>query len=438
MKLKLATLLLLNFVVYAQPPVTPLSESYSGKEYKAISRLTHGAKIIGIGESVHGSEEFLKARSNLTKYLVKEEGFRIIFFEEPLIKAKAMNQFLQECREKQPSELILNKILKTFNNIHQNQRMKEMFKWLCSFNHQFPEDPVYFHGVDIWEREWVFSQYIRNLFGRIPNLNKDLVSEIERARKNCFLWSVNSEAEAWETTAWKYLREKYSIPIEEHRICLTCLKNIFFYMEDLEKRKDISHDILYELRVSINAAKSMELWSSLGYTGDNWSKANNFREATQAYIALETLNFYHHNKRAIFLSHTMHTAKNFSKLIQPISSPHSERLLGVAGAGESILSTLGPNQYKAIGIIGYNVESSRDGRINPDRRNLSLNHYLSKRGERFFFNPYKLRGKKFFVNGYYTDPFEYFDYYFFVKNSGPAKPLFTKAGCNDGFLSPRP
>jgi len=124
-------------------PIKNLEIHSSAKEFSFITKIANQAQILGVGESAHGSQGFIKARTKLIKHLVERVGYRLILLESGFDKIRVVNKFLNTCRKNSnipdPRDILSN-----LSAIHKNKSTVILLKYLCSFNMKHPKDPVIF------------------------------------------------------------------------------------------------------------------------------------------------------------------------------------------------------------------------------------------------------------------------------------------------------
>ena len=131
-------------------PIKNLEIDSSAREFAFITKIAKQAQILGIGESAHGSQGYILARTKLIKHLVERVGFRLILLESGFDKTRIVNKYLQACKHNSniPDP---KKALSKLSAMHQNISTVKLLKYLCRFNNVNPKDSVIFQGIDIWE-----------------------------------------------------------------------------------------------------------------------------------------------------------------------------------------------------------------------------------------------------------------------------------------------
>ena len=66
-------------------------------ELEPLRDLIGSAKIVALGESVHASEGYSRAKKEVIQFLVEKMGFRQLAWETPWIKAEVTARYIASC-----------------------------------------------------------------------------------------------------------------------------------------------------------------------------------------------------------------------------------------------------------------------------------------------------------------------------------------------------
>jgi erythromycin esterase len=84
-----------EFLSWAGHTLHPLSiTGDNSRELKPIGKIVGGAKIVAVGEGVHGAAEGLAFRNRLFKYLVEEFGFTAVAIESGITESRVMHDYI--------------------------------------------------------------------------------------------------------------------------------------------------------------------------------------------------------------------------------------------------------------------------------------------------------------------------------------------------------
>src|SRR5690606_29966942 len=85
------------FVAWAKAHAAPLPACASiekGADYRVIAASLGTARVLALGEPVHGAHEPLALRSCLFRYLVEEQGFTAIALEAGLHESRRLHDYV--------------------------------------------------------------------------------------------------------------------------------------------------------------------------------------------------------------------------------------------------------------------------------------------------------------------------------------------------------
>lgn len=102
------------------------------------------ARIVGLGESTHGTREFFQMKDRIIRHLVREEGLRVVAIEANLPEAFALDEYVVHGTG-DPAKALENIYFWTWNV----DSVLALVEWLREFNDgRPPTDCVRFHGFD--------------------------------------------------------------------------------------------------------------------------------------------------------------------------------------------------------------------------------------------------------------------------------------------------
>lgn len=64
-----------------------------------LNKLIGNSKIVGLGESTHGSSEIYQLKYRISEYLITHKNFNIFSLEANMPESFLMNQYIQEKKE---------------------------------------------------------------------------------------------------------------------------------------------------------------------------------------------------------------------------------------------------------------------------------------------------------------------------------------------------
>lgn len=136
------------------------------------------ARIVGLGESAHGTREQFTLRHRVARFLVEEMGFRTIAWEESWGSGAAIDRYVVT-GEGDPREIVADALFQW-----QCEEMLDLARWMRAFNRdRADEDKVRFLGADILElRETLFDELTRYVGDVAPELLEELEGHLDPLR----------------------------------------------------------------------------------------------------------------------------------------------------------------------------------------------------------------------------------------------------------------
>lgn len=146
-------------------------------DLKKLDSIFSQVRLIGMGESTHGTHEFFAMRHRLFKYLVEFHGFNTFFMETEVTDSFVIDDYING------GDVTRDEIIKSLQFWPwQTEEVVQMLGWMREFNARNPDKAIQFVGVD--------QQYFESARkGLITMLNKNNIKmPIEEI----------SEAENWK------------------------------------------------------------------------------------------------------------------------------------------------------------------------------------------------------------------------------------------------
>lgn len=102
------------------------------------------ARVVGLGESVHGAHQIATLKLDAMKRLITREGFRSVAWEEDWTTGRAIDRYLTTGRGR-PVALV-----RRMTDQWQSREVVRTLRWLRAFDVAHPADPVRFVGVEYY------------------------------------------------------------------------------------------------------------------------------------------------------------------------------------------------------------------------------------------------------------------------------------------------
>ncbi len=123
--------------------VRPVDEPYSDTAWAFLRPLVGGARVVAIGENIHGGHEPLALRNHIIRYAVTQLGFTAVAIESGFTEGQLVDRYVQG--EALDIDTVLRQgINNGFGLMPEN---KELLLWLRAHN-ETASRKVHFYGID--------------------------------------------------------------------------------------------------------------------------------------------------------------------------------------------------------------------------------------------------------------------------------------------------
>ena len=128
-------------------------------------------RLIGLGESTHGTHEFFTMRHRLIRYLSENHEFNTVFMEADFANSLVIDEYIKG-NGGTAEDAVKNLGLWPWIT----QEMVDMVKWLKGYNESHPSNQISFVGVDVQK----FDETVRRLeqlvekYNLTPRVNKNV------------------------------------------------------------------------------------------------------------------------------------------------------------------------------------------------------------------------------------------------------------------------
>ena len=136
------------FVTWAREHAIPIATIEPGRGFEDLQPLQEiigNARIVGLGESVHGAHEFFQVRHRLMEFLVEEMGFTAFAGEMEFVAAVRVNDYVLG-RVEEPEQWT-----NWFNGGFRDwEEVKALVRWMRRYNDDASHPrKLHFYGVDV-------------------------------------------------------------------------------------------------------------------------------------------------------------------------------------------------------------------------------------------------------------------------------------------------
>jgi erythromycin esterase len=104
------------------------------------------ARVVGLGESTHGTREFFLAKHRLLEYLVREHGFTVFAIEANQLAVERIDRYVRG------GEGTARDVMRAMFRVWNTEEMLALVEWLRAHNAEHPERAVRFVGYDMQDQ----------------------------------------------------------------------------------------------------------------------------------------------------------------------------------------------------------------------------------------------------------------------------------------------
>jgi erythromycin esterase-like protein len=122
------------------------------RDYDPLLELIHGARFCLLGEATHGTHEFYRERAEITKRLIKEQGFTAVAVEADWPDAFRVNRYVRGLSDDASANEALGGFKRFPTWMWRNTVVLDFVEWLRDYNASLPADKskVGFYGLDLY------------------------------------------------------------------------------------------------------------------------------------------------------------------------------------------------------------------------------------------------------------------------------------------------
>lgn len=161
-------------------------------------------KIIGLGESTHGTKEFTTIRADMVKSLIPKFGFNTFMLEADYIPCKAINDYVLTGKG-EIEKLLLD--VRLWPWIHQD--FLDLIIWMKDYNQLHPSQSVQFFGMDSQYSKIYATKEI--IFQKYPEQAHEIFDIVEgKEKRNKKIKMLRALSEQTKSTSfvidleWQY------------------------------------------------------------------------------------------------------------------------------------------------------------------------------------------------------------------------------------------
>lgn len=248
-------------------------------------------RLVLLGESTHGTTEFYRWRTEITKRLISEKGFSFVAVEGDWASIYRLNEYVKGAPDSPASA---RRVLRRFDRWPEwmwgNEDIAELAEWMRDYNSNLPDDQkAGFYGMDVYGQWDAMDDLLDFTRKHMPAYYR-----IIRRNLQCFA--------GYDRDEWAYAR---AVAGRGHSSCEEELQNVVELLQELSDEFEDSERRRY-FRAKQNAivVKNAEDFFRLAIT-DNAGSWNS--RATHMWETVKRLLDKHGNdSRAVVWAHNTH------------------------------------------------------------------------------------------------------------------------------------
>lgn len=124
-------------------PIKSVKAETGLEDLQPLKQLLANKRVVAMGESTHGTSEFLQMRHRLFEFLVKEMGFTVFAVEASYARTKYINDYVLYGKGSLDTALSLGAAL---GSVEEN---RQLIEWMRNYNQSNPVQKIQFVGYDV-------------------------------------------------------------------------------------------------------------------------------------------------------------------------------------------------------------------------------------------------------------------------------------------------
>jgi erythromycin esterase len=116
------------------------------RDLPLFTRIVGDARVLGLGESTHGTSEFFQVKHRLVEYLVRTQGFDVFAIEANQVAVERLNAFVLG------GAGTARDAMRVMFRVWNTEEMQALVEWMRGYNATHPKRPVRFIGYDMQDQ----------------------------------------------------------------------------------------------------------------------------------------------------------------------------------------------------------------------------------------------------------------------------------------------
>jgi erythromycin esterase len=138
----------------------PVNGAPDDTDLRLVADIVGAARVVGLGESTHGTREFFQVKHRLLEYLVRELGFSVFAIEANQLAVERVNAFVQG------GSGTARDAMRVMFRVWNTEEMLALVEWMRAYNAAHPTRRVRFIGYDMQDHRTP-ADTLRAFLGRI-------------------------------------------------------------------------------------------------------------------------------------------------------------------------------------------------------------------------------------------------------------------------------
>lgn len=328
-----------------------IDESLPHDGLAPLKSIVGDAKFVGLGESIHTSGGYYRAKFRVFRYLVERLGFRAFAMESPWQGAEATRAYVDGTHDD------LDEALGGLFGVWRSRALADLLDWIREFNEANPDDPIHFFGYDV-QQPWYDYPFLGDFLAEaVPRRADELMEGLETN----IGFDDDSLADHSSSELGKRMSNGEAGPEvrERYRACdegLEAIERLFATERDELIEATSRRDVEYaEVRLV-----GLRAWMDLVYYEfglENTPRSVQARDRAMAFALRRMHRMRCPEARTAVWAHNMH----LNRANDRIDAKNGARSMGTFLADE-----LG-DAYRALGLIGRDVRTNWTDEIDEAR-----------------------------------------------------------------------
>jgi len=175
-------------------PLESVEAEHGFNDLQPLKKIFKNVRVVGLGESTHGSREFFQFKHRMLEFLVEEMGFQIFAIEASYAGCNNINDYVLYGKG-DPAKALASQKFWTWDT----QEVRDMIHWMREYNKKASEDKkVKFLGYDLQHLEQAMDFVEAVVKKHIPEYAETISSAISPLRIDPFAIADLPKAEPEE------------------------------------------------------------------------------------------------------------------------------------------------------------------------------------------------------------------------------------------------